>query len=204
MIAHHRQPASDLTAHRLAAVAPVPAPETGTPARIYKLSAVPAPGAGGEAGRAILTLQRHQAIVDYLRRRLNHAGDATRSSEQLDCDAQALAQHCGLAIDKVRRLLPEDARQTHNLMRPFVIRAVRGEQIELHVSNGLPGPLLLALLDDDFGIQQGASYQRPLDSGERGVILLTCKQTGIYPIYNQVCPQGSANRCLLGVLMIEP
>lgn len=204
MIAHHRQPAFDLTARRLAAVAPVSLPETGTPARVYNLSAVPAPGAGGEAGRAILTLQRHQAIVDYLRRRLSHAGDAVRSSEQLDRDAQALAQRCGLAIEKVRRLLPEDACQAHNLVRPFVIRAVRGEQIELHVSNGLPVPLLLALLDDDFGIQQGASCQRPLDTGERGVFLLTCRQTGIFPIYNQACPQDSANRCLLGVLMIEP
>lgn len=204
MIAHHRQPAFDLTARRRAAVAPVSLPEMGTPARVYRLSAVPAPRSGSEAGRAILTLQRHQAIVEYLQRRLSHAGDAMRSSEQLDCDAQVLAQHCGLAIEKVRRLLPEDARQTHSLMRPFVMRAVRGERIELHVSNRLPGPLLLALLDDDFGIQQGASSQRPLDAGERGVFLLTCKQTGIFPIYNQACPQGSANRCLLGVLMIEP
>lgn len=202
MIAQHRQPAAELTAHRLSAATPVR--DTGAAARIYNLAAVPAPGAACETGRAILTLHRHQPIVEYLQRRLSQAGDAMRSSEQLDYDAQTLSQNCGLALDKVRRLLPEDARQTHNLTRPFVIRAVRGEQLELHVNNRLPGPLLLALLDDDFGIQHSASHQRPLEAGERGVYLLACKQTGIFPIYNQACPQNTANRCLLGVLMIEP
>lgn len=204
MIAQHRQPVSDPAAHRLSTVAPVPVRDTGAAARVYNLSAVPVPAAACEAGRAILTLQRHQPIMEYLQRRLSHADDIVRSSEQLDCDAQTLSQHCGLTLDKVRRLLPEDARQTHNLTRPFVIRAVRGEQLELHVSNRLSGPLLLALLDDDFGIQHSASHQRPLEPGERGVYLLACKQTGIYPIYNQACPQDAANRCLLGVLMIEP
>lgn len=203
MIAQHRQPVAELTAHRLTAL-PAPVPDMGVTARVYNLAAVPVPGAGADVGRAILILQRHQPIVEYLQRRLSQAGDVVRSNEQLDSDARSLSHNCGLAPDKVRRLLPEDARQTQSLTRPFVIRAVRGEQIELHVANHLPGPLWLALLDDDFGIQHGASQRHPLDPGERGIVLLTCTQTGIFPIYNQACPQTVANRCLLGVLMIEP
>lgn len=204
MIAHHRQSISDANSHRLPAAAPGTTRSAAGVTRVYSLTAVPMPGTAGDAGRAILTLQRHQPIVEYLQRRLGAAGDAVRSGEQLDKDAQTLSHDSGLAQDKVRRLLQEDARQMHNLMRPFVIRAVRGEQIEVHVLNRLPTPLRLALLDDDFGIQQNIAQQRALEPGEQNVYIWTCGQSGIYPIYNQACPQNSTNRCLLGVLMIEP
>jgi hypothetical protein len=204
MIAHHRQPVSDATTHRLPAATPGTTRSIAPATRVYNLTAVPMPGTAGDAGRAILTLQRHQPIVEYLQQRLSANGDAVRNGEQLDKDAQTLSHSSGLAADKVRRLLPEDARQVHNLMRPFVIRAVRGEQIEVHVLNRLPASLHLALLDDDFDIQQSVAQQRPLEPGEQNVYIWTCRQSGIYPIYNQACPQNSASRCLLGVLMIEP
>ncbi len=203
MIAYYYQPTSESTAQHKPAVAPAPLRTPDPTTRVYNLSAVTVPDVDGEAKQAILTLQRHQPIMEYLQRRLSQDGDAVRSSEQLDRDAQALSKECALAPYQIRRMLPEDARQVQNLTRPFVIRALCGEEIELHVTNRLPDPLRLVLLDDGLGMQQDVSYQRPIKTAEQGVYLLTCKQAGIYPIYNQAYSENGASRGLLGVLMIE-
>ena len=117
-------------------------------------------------------------------------------------DAQRLAQRHGIGVDYVRRMLPKDIRQPNALLRPFVLRAVRGEQIEIHVTNRTHCLMQLALLDDDCGIQPHA--EPALAPGESGVFRWQCKQTGIYPIFNAACTATEQPHCLLGVLMIEP
>jgi len=203
MIAYYYQPTSKLPVSYKPSEAPTLLDNLHSTTRVYTLSAVVAPAVEDAAGQAILTLQRHRPIVAYLQRRLSHACDAIRSNEQLDCDAQVLSKECGLAPHQVRRMLPQDVRQSQNLTRPFFIRAVRGEKIELHVTNWLPDPLLLVLLDDGLGMQQDRLSQRSLATGEQGAYLLTCKQAGIYPIYNQARPEDTASRSLLAVLMVE-
>lgn len=173
-----------------------------TEMRVYRLVVMTLPQADGETERPLLALQRNLPILDYLVQRLREAGRPVRTGADLDQDAQRLAQRFGLGFDYVRRMLPKDIRQPNPLLRPFVLRAVRGEQIEIHVTNHTRVLMQLALLDDDFGIQPHA--EPALAPGESGVFHWQCKQTGIYPIFNAACTATEQPHCLLGVLMIEP
>lgn len=170
--------------------------------RVYRLVVMTLPQAGGDAERPFLALQRNLPILDYLVQRLREPGRPVRTGADLDEDAQRLAQQHGLGVDYVRRMLPKDIRQPNPLLRPFVLRAVRGEQIEIHVTNRTRSLMQLALLDDDFGIQPHA--EPALAPGESSVFRWQCKQTGIYPIFNAACTATKQPHCLLGVLMIEP
>lgn len=173
-----------------------------TEMRIYRLVVMTLPQAEGGPERPFLALQRNLPILDYLVRRLREPGRPVRASADLDEDAQRLAQRHGFGVDYVRRMLPKDIRQPNPLLRPFVLRAVRGEQIEIHVTNRTCALMQLALLDDDFGIQPHA--EPALAPGESSVFRWQCKQTGIYPIFNAACTASEQPHCLLGVLMIEP
>lgn len=171
--------------------------------RIYRLVVTTAPEHGGRTGRALLVLQRNQPILDYLAQRMVDTARPTRTQGELEADAALLAQRHGLPSGHVLRMLPRDVRQPNPMLRPFVLRAARGEHIELNVTNRTGAAMALALLDDDHGIQQPAS-QPQLDPGARGAYFWHCKEAGIYPIYNEACKDPSPHRCLLGVLMIEP
>lgn len=173
-----------------------------TELRVYRLVIMTLPQAGGDAERPFLALQRNLPILDYLVQRLREVECPVRTGADLEEDARRLAQHHGLGVDYVRRMLPKDIRQPNPLLRPFVLRAVRGEQIEIHVTNRTQSPMQLALLDDDFGIQPHA--EPVLAPGESSVFRWQCKQTGIYPIFNAACTATEQPHCLLGVLMIEP
>ncbi len=174
-----------------------------TEARVYRLVTVTMPGSGAEPERALLALQRYQPLLDYLAERMASSERPVRSSAELDEDAAKLAQRYALSVEHVRRMLPRDVRQPNSLLRPFVLRAVRNERIEVHVTNHTQQAMGLALLDDDYGIQQ--SLEQPaLQPGEEGVYTWQCSETGIFPIFNEACPDGMQHRCLLGVLMIEP
>lgn len=173
-----------------------------TDMRVYRLVVMTLPQAGDDAERPFLALQRNLPILDYLVQRLRESGRPVRTSADLDEDAQRLAQRHGLGVDYVRRMLPKDIRQPNSLLRPFVLRAVRGEQIEIHVTNYTRCLMQLALLDDDFGIQPHA--EPVLTPGQSSVFYWQCNQTGIYPIFNAACTATEQPHCLLGVLMIEP
>ncbi len=172
-------------------------------ARIYRLAAVMMPAGDAPEERPVLTLQRYQPLIDYIAHRMKDPTRSMRSPIQLDEDAACLAQRYGLSLSQVRRMLPADVRQPHSWLRPFVVRAVRGEWIELHIANHTPQPLEVALLDDDYDIQQGGGQQM-LAPGETGLYRWHCKETGIFPIFNKSCLSNARPRSLLGVLMIEP
>lgn len=173
-----------------------------TEMRVYRLVVMTMPHAGNDVERPFLALQRNLPILDYLAQRLSEAERPVRAGAELDVDAQRLAQRYGLGVDYVRRMLPKDIRQPNPLLRPFVLRAVRGEQLEIHVTNRTQCRMQLALLDDDFGIQPHA--EPALAPGESSVFRWQCKQPGIYPIFNAACTATEQPHCLLGVLMIEP
>jgi hypothetical protein len=204
LTAYHRQTVSATPLHRLPAHTASKQTMLGAEMRIYRLMAITLPPFNSEPERGLLTLQRNLPLLEYLVQRMNAVEHLVRTASELDVDAELLARCYGLAFEQVRRMLPKDIRQPNNLLRPFVLRAVRGEQIEVHVSNRTQSPLHLALLDDDYGIQQTAEQQHPLASDESGIYFWQCKQTGIYPIFNEACPRALQQRCLLGVLMIEP
>lgn len=204
LTAYHRQTVSATPLHRLPAHTASKQTMLGAEMRIYRLMAITLPPFNSEPERGLLTLQRNLPLLEYLVQRMNVVEHLVRTASELDVDAELLARCYGLAFEQVRRMLPKDIRQPNNLLRPFVLRAVRGEQIEVHVSNRTQSPLHLALLDDDYGIQQTAEQQHPLASDESGIYFWQCKQTGIYPIFNEACPRALQQRCLLGVLMIEP
>ena len=187
LTAYHRQTVSATPLHRLPAHTASKQTLPGAEMRIYRLMAMTLPPFSSEPERALLTLQRNLPLLEYLAQRMNAAEHSVHTASELDADADLLAR-----------------RQPNNLLRPFVLRAVRGEQIEVHVINHTQSPLHLALLDDDYGIQQTAEQQHPLAPGASGVYFWQCKQTGIYPIFNEACPRALQQRCLLGVLMIEP
>ncbi|MCS6826961.1 MAG: hypothetical protein NZ553_10135 [Caldilinea sp.] len=172
-------------------------------ARLYRLTAVMMPAGDNVDERPVLTLQRYQPLIDYIAQRMKDPTHSLRSPAQLDEDAASLSQRYGLSLNQVRRMLPSDVRQPHGWLRPFVVRAVRGEWIELHIANHTLQPLEIALLDDDYGIQQEGAQQM-LAPGETGVYRWHCKETGIFPIFNKSCLSNARPRSLLGVLMIEP
>lgn len=201
--AQHRQTISDTPVHRMPVFMAGKQLATGAEVRIYRLVAVTMPSSGSEPERALLALQRYQPLIDYLAQRMGEYNRHVRTAAELDEDASRLAQRHGLSLEHVRRMLPRDVRQPNALLRPFVVRAVCGERIEIHVTNHTQLPMRLALLDDDYGIQQSAE-QPPLAPGETGVSFWQCKETGIFPIFNEACPQVLQHQCLLGVLMIEP
>jgi hypothetical protein len=88
--------------------------------------------------------------------------------------------------------------------RPFVVRAMLGERIEVQVTNYLAHlPLSLALVDDDFGIMDGADAP-VLAHGETHTYCWNCCHAGVYPMYNRACPDPVERRSLLGVLIVEP
>lgn len=161
------------------------------------------PAGDGISERPVLTLQRYQPVLDYIVQRMKDPTRSVRSPAQLDEDAVCLSQQYGLSLNQVRRMLPVDVRHPHGWLRPFVIRAVRGEWIELHIVNHTPQPLEVALLDDDYDIQQGGA-QQALAPSETGVYRWHCKETGIFPIFNKNCLSNLRPHSLLGVLMIEP
>ena len=122
----------------------------------------------------------------------------------MDADARQLAQAIGLPEEKVRPLLPVDVRQPHPLLRPLVVRATVGERIQISVTNRLADRALsLALVDDDYGIQDYGDAS-PIVNGETRTYLWRCLHTGVYPIYNPAGASLAEQRCLLGVLIIEP
>lgn len=199
---HHFYNATETPHHRRPFVTAQKSMSAETELRVYRLVVMTMPQAGSDAERPFLTLQRNLPILDYLAQRLSEAERPVRASAELDMDAQRLAQRYGFGVDYVRRMLPKDIRQPNPLLRPFVLRAVRGEQIEIHVTNYTRCLMQLALLDDDFGIQP---HTEPvLTPGESSVFYWQCKQTGIYPIFNAACTATEQPHCLLGVLMIEP
>jgi hypothetical protein len=198
---YYQHNAVETPKHRLPSylVSKAVTPEAET--RVYRLVVMTMPQAGG-ADRPFLALQRNLPLLDYLAQRLSESDRPVRTPAELDADAQRLAQRHGIGVDYVRRMLPKDIRQPNALLRPFVLRAVRGEQIEIHVTNRTHCLMQLALLDDDCGIQPHA--EPALAPGESGVFRWQCKQTGIYPIFNAACTATEQPHCLLGVLMIEP
>lgn len=202
LAAHYHHNTAETPKHRMPVypVCKAVAPEA--EARVYRLVAMTMPQAGGGAERPFLALQRNQPILDYLAQRLSELERPVRTGADLDNDAQRLAQRHGFGLDYVRRILPKDIRQPNALLRPFVLRAVRGEQIEIHVVNRTQCLMQLALLDDDYGIQPRA--EPTLAPGESASFYWQCKQTGIYPIFNAACIATEQPHCLLGVLMIEP
>lgn len=189
----HRNPMQPMARHSVSEHA----------ARVYRLAAAMMPGEDGVSERPVLTLQRYQPLIDYIARRMKDPARSVRSPAQLDEDAAYLSQQYGLSLNQVRRMLPVDVRQPYSWLRPFVIRAVRGEWIELHITNHTSQPLEVALLDDDYDIQQGGA-QQALAPGETGAYHWHCKETGIFPIFNKNCLSNSRPQSLLGVLMIEP
>lgn len=189
----HRNPMQPMVRHSISERA----------ARVYRLAAAMMPVGDGISERPVLTLQRYQPLIDYIVQRMKDPARSVRSPAQLDEDAAYLSQRYGLSLNQVRRMLPVDVRQPHGWLRPFVIRAVRGEWIELHITNHTSQPLEVALLDDDYDIQQGGA-QQALAPGETGVYRWHCKETGIFPIFNKNCLSNSRPQSLLGVLMIEP
>lgn len=189
--------------HRSASL-PMESHHAALESRLYRLVAMIMPAADGNPERVFLALQRHRPILDYLLARMREEQQFVRSTAELEMDARQLSHHAGLSHEHVRRMLPIDVRQPHTLLRPFVLRAVRGERIELHITNCTQGLMQLALLDDDYGIACATACQSPLAVNESGVYYWHCNQTGIYPIFNQACTKRSHHRCLLGVLMIEP
>jgi len=197
----HRQPDAATPLHRVPLFTGNK-PAAGAETRIYRLIAMTMPHASNDAARPFLSLQRNQPILDYLAQRLAEVEHPVHTQAELDSEADRLAHCYGLGYDYVRRMLPRDIRQPNPLLRPFVLRAVRGEQIEIHVTNRTQSMMQLALLDDDYGIQQRA--EQLLAPGESGVYRWHCRQTGIYPIFNAACPSAQQPHCLLGVLMIEP
>ena len=200
----YRHSVSETPLHRVPAYAASKQMTPGAESRIYRLVVMTMPRLGSEPERAFLSLQRNQPILDYLVKRMSEAERPVYTVAELDRDADRLARRYGLSFEHVRRMLPKDVRQPNNLLRPFVLRSIRSEQIEIHVTNRTSSPMNLALLDDDYGIQQSAEQPHPLAPGESGVYFWQCKQTGIYPIFNEACPKAQQQRCLLGVLMIEP
>ena len=203
MLASHRQSVFDSPAHRMPAFMASKHVATEAEERVYRLVAVPLPGGGSEPERAVLALQRYAPLVEYLAQRMDDNVRPTLTAAEFEEDVVRLAQHHGLSVDHVRRMLPKDVRQPNSLLRPFVLRAVRGERIQVYVTNRTHLPLQVALLDDDFGIQQGGEAIT-LAPGETGVYNWQCKETGIFPIFNKGCTSSLPHRCLLGVLMIEP
>jgi hypothetical protein len=199
---YHRS-VSDQSMHQMQAFMASKQLAPSAEARVYRLVAVTMPGSGAEPERVLLALQRYQPLLDYLAERMGGSERPVRTSTELDEDANKLAQRHALSVEHVRRMLPRDVRQPNSLLRPFVLRAIRNERIEVHVMNHLQQPMQLALLDDDYGIQQSLE-QSPLQPGEEGVYTWQCSETGIFPIFNEACPDGMQHRCLLGVLMIEP
>ena len=202
--AYYRHTTSETPLHRVPAYAASKQMAPDAESRIYRLVVMTMPRIGSEPERAFLSLQRNQPILDYLVQRMSESERPMRTIAELDGDADRLARRYALPFEHVRRMLPRDIRQPNTLLRPFVLRATRSEQIEIHVTNCTPAPMALALLDDDYGIQQRAELLHPLAPGESGVYCWQCKQTGIYPIFNEACPKTAQQRCLLGVLMIEP
>ncbi|MCL4827837.1 MAG: hypothetical protein KJZ95_10740 [Caldilinea sp.] len=203
MLATHRQSVFDSPAHRMPAFMAGKSIAVNTEERVYRLVAVSLPAGHGESERAVLALHRYAPLVEYLAQRMSDHEHPIRTTDELEGDAVRLAQRHGLSLDQVRRMLPRDARQSNSLLRPFVLRAVRGERIQVHVTNRTHLPLQVALLDDDFGIQQ-TTEPRMLAPDEIGLYSWQCKETGIFPIFNQACASSMPHRCLLGVLMIEP
>lgn len=203
LTSYHRQAPYESPTHRRQPHATAQLLPAGAEMRVYRLVVTTTPERSGQRGRALLVLQRNQPILDYLAQRMADTAQPTRTPGELEADAALLGQRHGLPTGHVLRMLPRDVRQPNPMLRPFVLRAARGEQIELHVTNRTGSALALALLDDDHGIQQPAG-QPPLEPGARGAYFWHCKEAGIYPIYNEACKDASQHRCLLGVLMIEP
>lgn len=199
---HHRN-ISDQPIHRMPAFMASKQFAPSAEARVYRLVTVTMPGSGAEPERVLLALQRYQPLLDYFVQRMSINERPVRTSTELDEDASQLAQRHALSVEHVRRMLPGDIHQPNALLRPFVLRAVRNEHIEVHVTNHTSQSMQLALLDDDYGIQQSLE-QPPLQPGEEGVYTWQCSETGIFPIFNEACPDRMQHRCLLGVLMIEP
>jgi hypothetical protein len=203
MFATHRQRVFDSPAHRMPAFMAGKHIAANAEERVYRLVAVSLPAGNGEPDRAVLALHRYAPLVEYLVQRMSDHEHPTRTTGELEEDAVRLAQRHGLSLDHVRRMVPKDVRQPNSLLRPFVLRAVRGEWIQVHVTNRTHLPLQVALLDDDFGIQQ-TTEPHVLAPGETGLYSWQCQETGIFPIFNQACTSSLPHRCLLGVLMIEP
>lgn len=206
---YHRHAGTASTVHCPPIAAVGRRAERDAEARIHHLVAVALPASGDDPERALLSLQHYHPLLEYLAQRLQDAEHPRRSAAELDAAAEHLAKRHHMAAAQVRRMLPHDIRQPHLLLRPIVLRAVCGERMQVRVTNRLPTPLQLALLDDDYGIQDDAIHQmtgRPLTlaPGEAGAYHWLCRQTGIFPIYNEACPQTRQHHCLLGVLMIEP
>ena len=206
--AYHRQiagvsPVGDSPVHRM------PVFMTGKPLavdieeRVYRLVAVLLPAGNGEPERPLFALKRFAPLVEYLAQRMGESAISLRTMAELEEDATRLARRHGLSLEHVRRMLPADVRQPNALLRPFVVRAVRGEHIQVQVANHTPMSLQVALLDDDYGIQQTGD-PLTLAPGETGVYSWQCKETGIFPIFNKACASSASRHCLLGVLMVEP
>ena len=202
LAAYYHHPATETPKHRMPVYPVNKAMDLETEMRVYRLVVMTMPQTGGGAERPFLALQRNLPLLDYLAQRLSESERPVRTPAELDDEAQWLAHRHGLGVDYVRRMLPKDIRQPNSLLRPFVLRAVRGEQIEIHVTNRTQCLMQLALLDDDCGIQP--QPEPALAPGESGVFRWQCRQTGIYPIFNAACTATEQPHCLLGVLMIEP
>jgi hypothetical protein len=98
----------------------------------------------------------------------------------------------------------DGAYSRQKMTRPFVLRASLGERIQVQVTNLLAHvPLNLALVDDDFGIME-AGEGPAIAYGESHTYIWTCYHAGVYPMYNQACPDPVERRSLLGVLIVEP
>lgn len=206
---YHRHPVAASTVHCPPIETAGRRAERNIEVRIRHLVAMALPAYGDDPARALLSLQHYHPLLEHLAQRLQDAEQRVRSEAELDDDAERLAKRYHMAVAEVRRMLPNDIHQPHPLLRPIVLRAVCGERMEVRVANRLPTPLQLALLDDDYGIQDDGAQQlksRPLTlaPGEDGAYHWLCRQTGIFPIYNGACPQTQQHHCLLGVLMIEP
>lgn len=203
MFATHRQSQFESPAHRMPAFIAGRHVAANAEERIYRLAAVSLPADNGEPERAVLALYRYAPLVEYLAQRMIDHQHPILTTSELEEDALQLAQRHGLSFEHVRRMLQRDMRQPSSLLRPFVLRTVRGERIQAHITNRTHLPLQVALLDDDFGIQHSAEPST-LASNETGAYRWHCKETGIFPIFNEACVSSLPHRCLLGVLMIEP
>lgn len=211
------------TIHRSALVAQMTQHRALAPAthndRCYALVAASVADANGRE-HPLLALHRHLPLIEALRERQvrrQAAGDGATSETGMsetgasEAEVQRVAQACGLGEQKVRALLAGAPENSPVSLRPLVLRAALGECIETQVTNLLPHTALcLALVDDDYGIQQGSregseeANQHCLAYGETRTYRWHCRHPGIYPMYNRLGGTAAEKRCLLGVLIVEP
>ncbi|MBD1852804.1 multicopper oxidase domain-containing protein [Leptolyngbya sp. FACHB-711] len=155
----------------------------------------------------MFTLKQNLPILKYIKQLMQ----GPVAEAQLIAEARARAQQLGIELPQT----PEEAKQPHPLVRPLVLRACKGDVVEVQLENEIRDRSIgLHLVGDGYDIQtsDGAQVGRNASSlvatGETRKYIWHCKHEGVFPFHDAGNFSGNQDGTnahgLFGALIVEP